>query len=189
MKKMLSILLVMITILGLMIPVFASAQEQTVAPGTMWVNCADGKRLNVRSEPKTGKNLLYRLDCGTKVEVVYVDPNAKGWAYITTQGHKQGGYVMTKFLVSSKPGKYEITERDDNFRAVTPYMVTTVALNNKSDRSVGLRVKPNKTASAIRRLSAGEQLQVVAVAKTWSKVYDPFTGRYGYVANDYIFRG
>ena len=188
MKKLLSILLVMMMLFGLMIPVFASAQDKAAVSGTMWVNCADGKRLNVRAEPKTGNNRLYRLECGTRVEVLYLAPNAKGWAYIMPEGHRQGGYVMTKFLVSEKPGKYEITERNDNFRSVTPYMVSAKALNSKTDRSVGLRVKPNKTASAIRRLTAGEQLKVVAVGKVWSKVYDPGTGKYGYVANDYLLR-
>ena len=95
---------------------------------------------------------------------------------------------MTKFLVSSKPGKYEITERDDNFRSVTPYTVSAKAINNKSDRSVGLRVNPNKTAKAIRRLTAGDTLKVIAVGKTWSKVVDSTTGRTGYVANAYVTR-
>ncbi len=54
--------------------------------------------------------------------------------------------------------------------------------------SVGLRVKPDKTSAAIRRLQAGDRLQVIAAAKTWSKVLDPATGRTGYVANDYIVR-
>ena len=184
MKKLISIVLALMTIVGLMIPVFAGAEatENT----TMWVNCADGKRLNVR-ESVNGK-LLYRLDCGTKVEIQTSVSTPKGWAYITVPGHAKGGYVMTKFLVSSKPGKYEITERDDNFRSVTPYTVSAKAINNKSDRSVGLRVNPNKTAKAIRRLTAGDTLKVIAVGKTWSKVVDATTGRTGYVANAYVTR-
>ena len=38
----------------------------------------------------------------------------------------------------------------------------------------------------IRCLAAGDELTVVAVGKTWSKVVDTATGRTGYVANDYI---
>ncbi|MBQ6563411.1 MAG: SH3 domain-containing protein, partial [Clostridia bacterium] len=52
----------------------------------------------------------------------------------------------------------------------------------------GLRVSPNKTAKSIRRLAAGDVLQVIATGKTWSKVVDPATGRTGYVANDYMVR-
>ena len=181
MKKIVSIVLVILTLASLMIPVFAGAEGTT-----MWVNCENGKRLNVRDSVK-GK-LLYRLDCGTKVEIQTSVSTPKGWAYITVPGHAKGGYVMTKFLVSSKPGKYEITERDDSFVTVTPYKVSAKAINKNSDRSVGLRVNPNKTAKAIRRLTAGDTLKVIAVGKTWSKVVDATTGRTGYVANAYVTR-
>ncbi len=187
MKKLIAILIAAMTAICLMIPVFASA-EVTQLPSTMWVNCSDGKKLNVRAEAGTNGKLLYRIECGTRVEVVYTVDSAKGWAYVIPQGHKEGGFVMTKFLVAKQPGKYEITERSDNFRAVTPYYVTAKALNNRTDNSVGLRTSPNKTAKMIRRLAAGERLQVVAVGKTWSKVIDPLTGKTGYVANDYMSR-
>ena len=181
MKKIVSIVLVILTLAALMIPAFGGAEGTT-----KWVNCENGKRLNVRDSVKG--NLLYRIDCGTRVEIQTSVSTPKGWAYITVPGHTRGGYVMTKFLVSSKPGKYEITERDDNFRSVTPYTVSAKAINNKSDRSVGLRVNPNKTAKAIRRLTAGDTLKVIAVGKTWSKVVDTTTGRTGYVANAYVTR-
>ena len=181
MKKIVSIVLVILTLAALMIPVFAGAEGTT-----KWVNCENGKRLNVRDSVKG--NLLYRIDCGTRVEIQTSVSTPKGWSYITVPGHARGGYVMTKFLVSSKPGKYEITERDDNFRSVTPYTVSAKAINKNSDRSVGLRVNPNKTAKAIRRLTAGDTLKVIAVGKTWSKVVDATTGRTGYVANAYVTR-
>ena len=41
------------------------------------------------------------------------------------------------------------------------------------------------TSQAIRRLAAGDSLQVIARGKVWSKVMDPLTGKTGYVANDY----
>ena len=173
MKKLISIVLAIMTLVGLMIPVFAGAEGTENV--TMWVNCANGK-------------VLYRLECGTQVEVQNGVSAPAGWSYITVKNHKNGGFVMTKFLVSKKPGKYEITERDDNFIAVTPYNVVARALNANTERSVGLRTSPNKTAKSIRRLAAGDVLQVVASGRTWSKVVDPETGRTGYVANDYMVR-
>lgn len=180
MKKIICIAIVLMTVFALTIPAFASAGYDTGRD--MWVNCADGKRLNVREEPRTGSRVIVRLDCGTKVHVDYSCGN--GWVAISD--YHFSGYVQEKFLVDRKPGKYEITEREDNFVAVTPYMVCAKALNDGSDRSVGLRVKPNKTANAIRRLTAGDQLQVIARGRTWSKVVDIRTGRTGYVASDYI---
>ena len=181
MKKMMTVALVVMMLLGLMIPVFASA-----AGDTMWVNCANGKTLNLRSDPFKTARVLKKLECGTKVEVLpYACPVAD-WTCVRAGGTE--GWVMTKYLVGSKPGKYEITERADNFQTVTAYNVTAKALNGKTDRSVCLRVKPNKTAKAIRRLTAGDQLQVIAVGKVWDKVVDPITGQTGYVANDYMDR-
>ena len=71
---------------------------------------------------------------------------------------------------------------------MTAFNVAAKALNGKTDRSVCLRVKPNETAKSIRRLIAGDQLQVIAVGKIWDKVVDPVTGQTGYVANDYMDR-
>ena len=186
MKKILSIAIVVLMALGLMIPVFASAE--TAAPGqSLWVNCADGKRLNVREAPGKGSKLLYRVECGTKLEVVASSSTAKGWICVKASG-KPVGYVMSKYLQAAKPGKYEITERDDNFVSVNPYKVTAQSIKGHPEQSVGLRVSPNKTAKSIRRLAAGDVLQVIATGKTWSKVVDPATGRTGYVANDYMVR-
>ena len=181
MKKILSIALILVTVLALMVPAFASAAE--TAGKDMWVNCANGKKLNLRDEPSTAGTIVTRLECGTKVHVDYSCGN--GW--VAVSDYHFSGYVQAKFLVDKKPGKFEITERDDNFVSLkNPYMVTAKALNARTDNSVGLRVKPNKTSAAIRRLNAGDQLQVIAKGKTWSKVVDLRTGRTGYVANDYI---
>ena len=185
-KKLLSLGLILMTLLGLMIPMFASA-EVAPAGSNMWVNCADGRRLNVREAPNKGAKLLYRIESGKKVDIL--NPSAApGWAYVRESGKNTCGYVMTKFLVESKPGKYEITERSDNFTKVASYTVTAKALNAKTTKSVGLRVSPNKTAKMVRRLQAGDQLTVLETAKTWSKVFDPLTGKTGYVANDYMIR-
>ena len=181
MKKLMSIAIILVTVFALMIPTFASAYEEIEKD--MWVNCANGKKLNVREEPVMGSGIITRLECGTKVHVDYSCGN--GW--VAVSDYHFSGYVQASFLVSSKPGKYEITERDDNFVAVN-YLATAKALNANTDRSVGLRVKPNKTSSAIRRLTVGVELQVIARGDVWSKVIDLRTGRTGFVANDYIRR-
>jgi uncharacterized protein YgiM (DUF1202 family) len=188
MKKLISIVTVILMVLGLMIPVFSSAEAVT-APATTptykWVNCENGKTLNVREVPSTNAKVLCRVECGKRLEVIEQVGVPAGWIKVKVDSKIQG-YVMTKFLWNTKPGKYEITEREDNFRAVNPYIVTAKALNQNTEKSVGLRVKPNKTSNMIRRLQAGDQLKVIAAGKVWSKVVDMLTGRTGYVANDYI---
>ncbi len=184
MKKVFGIMMVLMMAIGLMLPVFASAQS-VEGHDYMWVNCADGKTLNVRQAPNTNAGILYRVECGTKLFIIESVNNE--WAHVWANG-KSAGYVMTKFLVAEKPGKYEITEREDNFRKVTPYKVTALARGKNTQESVGLRVKPNKTAKMVRRLMAGDTLEVIAVGKVWSQVKDPQTGKTGYVANDYIVK-
>ena len=99
MKKLTALLIALMTVLTLMIPVFASAEASST---TRWVNCANGYRLNVRSGPSTDSPLLYRLDCGTRVEINNMVGVPNGWAFVTTSGHREGGFVMTKFLVDKK---------------------------------------------------------------------------------------
>ncbi len=184
MKKVVGILMVLMMAVGLMIPVFATAQS-VEGHDYMWVNCANGKKLNVRLCANKSSEVMYQVECGTKLYVI--ESIDKNWAYVRAEG-KAAGYVMTEFLVAQKPGKYEITEREDNFRKVTPYMVTAIARGQNTQESVGLRVKPNKTAKMVRRLMAGDTLEVIAVGTVWSQVKDLQTGKTGYVANDYIVR-
>ena len=180
MKKLLSVVLIIMIVSAVLIPMCASADGIH-----MWVNCKNGKNLNVREQPTTGSRREYTLPCGTEV-IIQDFVGANGWAQIVPAKGGKPGFVMTKFLQDTKPGKYEITEREDDFKAVTPYMATATALNAKTDRSVGLRTQPNKTASSLRRLYAGDQVQVIAQGRNWDKVIDPQTGRTGYVAKNYL---
>ena len=184
MKKVIGIVMVLMMVLGLMIPVFSSA-ESVKGHSTMWVVCADGRRLNVRSAPAKDAKIIYRVENGDSLSIQDDEPVPSGWAMVR-KGNKDCGFVMTKFLKSTKPGKYDLNERSDDFKKVKSYTVIAKARNSKTEESVGLRVKPSKKSSAIRRLMAGDTLTVIAVGKTWSKVKDPETGKTGYVANDYI---
>lgn len=180
-KRVLGILMVITTLFLAAVPAFAKSVD-TRYLDSVYVNCENGKRLNLRETPNG--TVIGRLDCGTEVYVL--EHLRSGWTEVLLKNGKSG-YVMTKFLQEKKPGKYEITEREDNFRAVrNPYTVTAKALNKNTEKSVGLRVKPNKTAKAIRTLYAGDELEVLAVGKTWLKVRDLDTGRTGYVAKDYV---
>ena len=179
MKKLMSIAMILVTVFALMIPVFSAGAE---GEREMWINCADGKTLNLRAEPSKQAARIRRLECGTKL--IVLSDAGNGWLNVTDG--KNNGYVMAKYLQDNKPGKYEITEREDHFTSVTPFTVTAKALNSKTERSVGLRTKPNKTSAEIRRLNAGDQLEVIARGATWSQVLDPQTGNTGYAANDYL---
>ncbi|MCQ2458349.1 MAG: SH3 domain-containing protein, partial [Clostridia bacterium] len=183
MKKILSAVLVAVMLLLAASAAFGENLDDIL--DHMYVNCANGKMLNLRDAP--GGKVIAQLDNGTKVWISggFI---SKDWVAVTVKlkGKYVEGFVKNEFLQSKKPGKYEITEREDNFDDVKPYVVTAKALNAKTDNSVGLRVKPNKTAKSIRRLTAGDQLTVLASGRVWLKVLDQETGKIGYVADDYM---
>ncbi len=176
MKKVISIVLIVMTLVGLMIPVFAGAEGNT-----MYVNCENGKSLNVRRAPN-GK-VMYRVVCGSALEVDPVVPCPKGWAFVRVPGHTSGGYVMTKFLFTQEPGKYEITERKATFTKVSPFRAAARHLAELGTELTALRETPNASAKAIRQLAEGDLLKVVARGINWSRVVDLSTGRTGYVTN------
>ena len=184
MKKILTVIMVVMLAVGMMAPAFASA-ESVVGHDEMWVKTRKNETLNIREKPTKDSAVLYRVNYGEKLFIVEATNSI--WAKVYQDG-KVTGYAMVRFLTSRQPNKYEITEKEVDFEEVSAYNVKTLARSKRTDTSVGLRTKPNKSASMIRRLYAGETLTVIAVGKTWSMVKDPKTGRTGYVANDYIVK-
>ncbi|MBR3333647.1 MAG: SH3 domain-containing protein [Clostridia bacterium] len=64
MKKLIAAIMILVTVFALAIPALASADE--FGGYDMWVNCANGKTLNVREAPSTKSRTITRLECGTK---------------------------------------------------------------------------------------------------------------------------
>ena len=98
MKKVLGIVMVLMMVVGLMVPVFGSA-ESVKGHSSMYVYCANGKRLNVREEPSLHSDRLFRLENGTKVSILGDVGN--GWAKVSSNGRE--GFVSTAFLQAKKP--------------------------------------------------------------------------------------
>ena len=184
MKKMVSVMFALMMLVGLMVPVMSNAENPN-GHKMMYVVNSDGRSLNVHENPSNDSAILYRAENGSKLRIG--EPAADGWVMVR-QGDKACGYVMTKYLQAKKPGKYDLTERKDEIKAVNPFTVTAKARGRKTAESVGLRTLPTKKSASIRRLYAGDRLEVFAVGKTWSMVLDPKTGLTGYVANDYMIR-
>ena len=180
MKKVMSIAIILVAVFALAIPAFSSAGA--VNGRSMVVYCPKGGPLNVWPTPMNEGRSLEKLMNGTVVEMM--NDYGNGWALVRTG--RTTGYVQTKYLQAGQLGKYQATENLQNFVAVNPYTVVAKALNAKTAKSVGLRPVPSKASQEIRRLQAGDQLQVIARGSVWSQVVDLRTGRTGYVANDYV---
>ena len=184
MKKFVSILAAAMLVLSLMVPIIASAAgaENTEI---MYVATRKGRLLNVREQPSKDSRILYRVGSGKTLKILRDEETPEGWVKVQ-RGTKRVGYAMTQFLKDTKTSSYYVTESQNDFKAVTPYTVTALARGKNTTESVELRTEPSKNAAAIRRLAAGDKLEVIEVGKTWSKVVDAKTGITGYAANDYL---
>ncbi len=183
MKKIISIVLVLMTLAGLMIPVLSVAEG---AEKTRWINSPDGKNVNIYVT--ANGRIMYTLECGAEVQVQSLVSTPGGWSYITQKNHPNGGFVLNRFLARREPDAYEITESDSHFTAVPPYNAVVLASGEKGSKNAGLYVSPNRNSASIRTLETGDVLQVIAVGSIWNRVMDRRTGKVGYVAAEHIKR-
>ncbi len=194
--------LVMAAVLAVLMSVFMAG---AMADTTMYVKTGNGKTLNVRSEPNAGDNVIFRFEYGQEVTVAYNLGN--GWSCVRLAGRfSNDGYVMTKFLVSQKPGKYVPSSADaelakpatskESFtmeqlnevlktgKSVTPYTITLYP--TRASGWVYLRWVPSRNAQQIATYAGGKEVRVIAELKDWYQVEDPDTGVVGFVNSSYV---
>ena len=191
MKKILAVLLV----LAVMLPLCAAASPIIGQGGTMYVVTADGKSLNLRSEPSTGNNIIGHLAYGEKVEVVRFLDN--GWARLAWTGGE--AYVQSRFLQWSKPAARPTPKPTEDpkkreeaaLRAelaseipVAPFGI--VARATRSTGWVNLRRQPSTSTARVEQCPDGLPLTVIAVTTNWYRVIDPENGKTGYIHQDYV---
>ena len=155
MKKVLGIVMVLMMVVGLMVPVFGSA-ESVSGHASMYVYCANGKRLNVREAPSLNSGLLFRLENGTKVSIL--EDSGYGWAMVSANGRE--GFVKTEFLQSKKPA----ANKNSNFRSFS----ARVYSNN--GKKVNMRVSANLNADRIAQLEDSTAIKVIGATGDWYKI-------------------
>ena len=169
-------------------------------PKTMYVYTENKGKLNVRSEPKTGDNVVDQLEYGTEVIVespVVINPE---WSCIRNKKAPGGiGYVMTRYLVNSKPSDAakvaEEKERAANLEELnrqlksarsleTPLMLSVRA--SRASGWVNFRVGPGVAADRIASLPDGRELKAIGETDKWYQAIDMETGKTGYVSKSYV---
>lgn len=199
MKKVLSILAAVVLLIA-MTASFASAQT-IGGRGTMFVCTKNGGRLNVRSDPRIGDNIIGHLDYG---EAVYVTVFDGDWCGI--QYNDQFGWVQSRFLQWSAPApKPTRAPRPQPTAAPAPTAapqydpateelqyevpITSVQVQVVAGRSSGwadLRILPSWDAARVQFCPDGMQLTAFAETPSWFHVTDPSSGSVGYVRKDYL---
>ena len=99
MKKTLSILLALILVLTTVSFVTAASANTSV----MYVKTPNGKSVNVRSAPSKNAEIIGTAPYGHSVLTDWSYAGNDGWTRVVW-GSLGDGYIMSQFLVSSKPG-------------------------------------------------------------------------------------
>lgn len=169
-------------------------------PKTMYVYTENKGKLNVRSEPKSGDNVVDQLEYGTEVIVespVIINPE---WSCIRNKKAPGGiGYVMTRYLVNNKPSDAakvaEEAERKANLEELnrqlksarsleTPLMLSVRA--SRASGWVNFRVGPGVAADRIASLPDGRELKAIGETDKWYQAIDLESGKTGYISKNYV---
>ena len=164
--RILGIVMVLMMVVGLMVPVFGSA-ESVSGHSSMYVYCANGKRLNVRAEPFLSSDLLFRLANGSKVSILGDAGN--GWAKVSSSGRE--GFVKTSFLQAKKPA-------GSNFKSFS----AKVYSNN--GKKVNMRVSANVNADRIAQLEDSTAIKVIGSVGDWYKIQ--YANATGYMMKKFV---
>lgn len=198
MKKMVCLVLALITVALIALPAISFAQ----ADGEyLYVKTGNGKTLNVRSEPKMGNNIMGTIAYGKKVRV-YQYANGGKWALVepTDWSMSNPGWVMTSYLVKDKPGKYQkktvkedpktaeksVTDIYSTMIHVDPYEATVKPA--KTGDFVNVRWAPSKSAAVMTLLYGGSEVTVLCEGEGWNQVQDINTGYVGFVDASFLVR-
>ncbi|MBQ3705924.1 MAG: SH3 domain-containing protein [Clostridia bacterium] len=193
-RKILTLLVAAVMAVGMAVPAVSHAWYY------MYVYTENGGSLNVRSEPKTGNNVLWTIPFGTQVGVDYNLGN--GWTALVGAGAYDTVYVQTRFLVSTQPsskpsggssGRNTSTNASTaselnvifrKYTAVTPYRVTVRPV--RASGWVNLRFAPSKETEVMATFRANESVTVIAELGDWLQVEDPNTGKVGYMSKQFV---
>ena len=151
-----------------------------LADTTAYVSAPNGKAVNARSSMLTHcNNRVDSLPNGYKVSII---SNNGTWSYCsfthTTRGVTVKAYIQSRYLSGSSSAAITGVTTE-GMMIISP---TTVTVNPSSPTGyVNLRQAATKQSSVLARYYQGQTLTMTAKGSTWAQVYDPSTGRSGYM--------
>lgn len=150
------------------------------------VEAANGKGVNLRSEPTMNGDVLASIPYGGTVGVYML---GGGWAYVRYGGIN--GYVMSKFLTSAAPaptpgpgptyGPVPNPDPDSDF-----WEVNMTCYVSNGGASVRYRSGPGGSARVLGKLASGTEVFVMSTNGSWSKITFGAGGKAAYMMSRYL---
>lgn len=186
MKKTMTVILALILLLTALCAI-GSAEGKI-----MYVKTSNGGMLNMRTEPKSGNNIITKIPyAGTVTVIAEYD---KTWSVIEYAGISNPGYVQTQFLSDKKPDPYtgETLQNGQVYKTLTSmgmdrwYHAKVQTL--KGGKDVSLRWSPTSNGTVMRKIPVDEIVTVIAEGKNWNQVLDESTGMVGFMPSKYLVK-
>lgn len=187
MKRISAILCALLLLTAVMLPVMAFAIEKG---DVMYVATVKKHRLNMRSAPEVGNNIVGEIAHGTRVTVVDPLPDNPDWVLVLPDGWSNPYYCMSSLLSKSKTGpdkqKKETTESYNyaSFKHVSEYK--TQVAPSRAGGFVNLRWAPSKSSPSMMKLYGGTSVTVLAKGKGWWQVRVDSNGYTGFIMDAFV---
>ena len=198
-KKTLALLLVLCVVASLMLPVVLA--ETAYGTSIMYVDTPNRKSLNVREAPSKDAKIIGSAQHGNSILIDWSYAGNDGWTRVVW-GSLGDGYVMTRYLSSTKPTTAPVTadsakkEADDakaaqdklNKELKSEKEVDSYYIAVRPSRTSGwvnFRVGPSTITSRITSYGQGKELIVLAETNNWYRARDPETNKIGYISKNY----
>lgn len=186
MKQTISTLLALILLLTC-VCVTASAEEKI-----MYVKTSNGGKLNMRTEPQSGNNIITKIPYAATV--IVLAEYDKTWSVIEYVGISTPGYVQTQFLSDKMPDPYtgETLPNRAVYQSFTSMKMdrwySAKVQTLKGGKDVSLRWSPTSNGTVMRKIAVGEIVTVIADGKNWNQVLDESTGMVGFMPSKYLVK-
>ena len=164
--------------------------DKITAVGTLYVNTANGKSLNLRTRPNSNGKILTTIPNGAAVTLFWYENDS--WAYVAYRSYF--GFCMTRHLSDRQPASNASasgntsTADDMNqmYKGFKPVYYEVAVKPSNPSGFVNMRWAPSKSAEVQCIYYANTVLQVIATNGTWSQVYNTKTNQCGFMMNAYL---
>lgn len=138
---------------------------------TLYVNTANGGKLNLRMLPSINSACLGQYVFGTEVLALTMND---GWAYVLVNG--QYGYMMLQHLSYYKPSLPSYEPEEPSY--------STLFISTGNSGRLHLRIAPSQSAQSLGLYSNGTEVTVLSRSGAW--YYVCVNGQYGYMMRKFL---
>ena len=159
-------------------------------PSVMYVDTANKKSLNLRSDMSTKATVLTQIPYRAEVQIVEMQ---QGQTWVTVSYNGITGYVMVRYLSMTRPDYAPIPTARPTAAPIGsiydqfgPVYARAIVAPSSPGGFVNMRWAPSLQAPVFSICYANVELYVYYANDTWCQVYNPTTNTFGYMMRAFL---